>query len=101
MGSMSLWHTAHRAAANGTIQVHHITMVVSQNLHFDVPGRLHILLNEHAPIPKGCLSFVASSGKRVLQKFLCMPQIASTVIQCWQMLSSPMCLTFAAGSRKH
>ena len=41
----------HRAVP--LVKVHNVAVVVSQDLHFNVAGRVHILLNEHAPVPKG------------------------------------------------
>ena len=56
------------------IQVHHIAVVVCQYLHLYVAWGFHILLYEHAPIPKGGLGFVAGPLKGLRQVLLCSSQ---------------------------
>lgn len=59
----------HRAVS--FVKVHNIAMVVCQDLDLNMARRVNILFDEHTPISKGSLGFIAGSSKGVLQILLC------------------------------
>mmetsp|Transcript_9721 Transcript_9721/g.24163 ORF Transcript_9721/g.24163 Transcript_9721/m.24163 type:complete len:214 (-) Transcript_9721:345-986(-) len=59
----------HRAVA--LVQVHHVAVVVGQDLDLNVARVLHVLLNEHAPVAERRLGLVGGARERVRQLAVC------------------------------